>query len=150
MRCRDVAKRSPQVYATPAACRWVVAGPLPDTRGAATGLLLHGEIAAVDDGAVQRDLDLVAAGRPAVRLADVERGHGRAIRRDGLARLVDRLASLVGPLRGQRRARRGSGGRYRRVDRVGRREGRRRRADSLARIDRVAEVDRGDAVRLRG
>src|SRR3546814_11797118 len=64
------------------------------------GRLLDLELAGLDDHAAAGDLDLVLAGRPAVRLPDDEVG-GLGAGRDDLVLGVDHLAVLVGPGSGQ-------------------------------------------------
>src|SRR3546814_10509855 len=60
---------------------------------------LHREVLALHHVAVQRDLDLVAAGREAVGLGDVELGVAGAGQVDRLAFLIDDLAVLERPRR---------------------------------------------------
>src|SRR5690606_30815970 len=101
----------------------------------------HVELAGVDHVAVLRHLDAVAAGRPAVGVADVEVG---GLRTGGnvLGFFGDRLVAVqVGPLRDQA-ARRGAVGGDRCVDGVAAGERGQRRGDLVVGADRIAQGDR--------
>src|SRR5690606_4028308 len=107
--------------------------PWPD----AGRVLLDFELAGLHDHAVVRDLQLVGARRPAVRLGDLEVGDLRA-GRDRLLQGVDHLAVLEGPLRAQGAGGRAIGGDGR-VDGVAGSEGGGRRGDPVVVAGRGTE-----------
>src|SRR5690606_3536353 len=98
---RPPLSRVADIPAKPAACPRKKEGPggCPGTSVACAAGLPDLELAGLHHAAVQRDFDLVLAGRPAVRLADLEVGHAVTGEGDVPGFLVHGLAAVhVGPL----------------------------------------------------